>query len=85
MNDLSLLFDDNDGELKREISLLINKRNAIAHGENEGIGSRKALDLLAHSRSLADWFILNFDPRLFHRAELIAATEATSSRSEFSL
>lgn len=62
-NDLSTLFERNDGELKREISLLINKRNAIAHGESEGIGSRKALDLLNYSRSLTDWFILNFDPR----------------------
>jgi RiboL-PSP-HEPN len=61
--DLRGLFEDNDFELKREISLLIEKRNAIAHGESEGIGSRKALDLLKYSKSLADWFILNFDPR----------------------
>ena len=62
-DDLRRLFEDNDFELKREISLLIEKRNAIAHGENEGIGSRKALDLLRYSRVLTDWFILNFDPR----------------------
>lgn len=61
--DLKRLFSDNDFELKREISLLINKRNAIAHGESEGIGSRKALDLLEHSKRLTDWFVLNFDPR----------------------
>jgi hypothetical protein len=62
-NDLCTLFNRNDGELRREISLLIDKRNAIAHGESEGIGSRKALNLLNYSRSLTDWFILNFDPR----------------------
>jgi HEPN superfamily RiboL-PSP-like protein len=62
-DDLSALFERNDGELKREIALLIEKRNAIAHGESEGIGSRKALDLLRYSRSLTDWFIRNFDPR----------------------
>jgi len=61
--DLRALFEDNDFELKREISLLIDKRNAIAHGASEGIGSRKALDLLGYSRFLTDWFILNFDPR----------------------
>jgi len=61
--DLRMLFEANDFELKREISLLINKRNAIAHGENEGIGSRKALDLLKYSKLIADWFVLNFDPR----------------------
>jgi hypothetical protein len=62
-SDLRVLFEDNDFELKREISLLIDKRNAIAHGESEGIGSRKALDLLKYSKSITDWFILNFDPR----------------------
>lgn len=61
--DLRKLFEDNDFELKREISLLIDKRNAIAHGESEGVGSRKALDLLKYSESLTDWFIRNFDPR----------------------
>jgi hypothetical protein len=61
--DLRALFEVNDFELKREISMLINKRNLIAHGESEGIGSRKALDLLEHAKLLADWFILNFDPR----------------------
>jgi hypothetical protein len=62
-DDLCDLFEQNDGELKREISLLIAKRNAIAHGESEGIGSRKALDLLNYSKLLTDWFIRNFDPR----------------------
>lgn len=61
--ELESLFDENDGELRREISLLIEKRNLIAHGESEGIGSRKALDLLNYSRTLTDWFIRNFDPR----------------------
>ncbi|WP_214108081.1 HEPN domain-containing protein [Acrocarpospora catenulata] len=61
--DLRELFENNDSELKREISLLINKRNLIAHGESEGVGSRKALDLLNYSQLLTDWFILNFDPR----------------------
>lgn len=61
--ELESLFEENDGELRREISLLIEKRNAIAHGENEGIGSRKALDLLDYSKTVTDWFIRNFDPR----------------------
>jgi hypothetical protein len=61
--ELESLFDENDSELRREISLLIDKRNAIAHGESEGIGSRKALDLLNYSKTLTDWFIRNFDPR----------------------
>lgn len=61
--DLRALFEANDFELKREISLLISKRNAIAHGESEGIGSRKALDLFRYEQSLTDWFVRNFDPR----------------------
>lgn len=61
--ELESLFNENDGELRREIGLLVDKRNAIAHGESEGIGSRKALDLLNYSKKLTDWFIRNFDPR----------------------
>jgi hypothetical protein len=62
-DDLFELFERNDGQLKRELSLLVDRRNAISHGESDGIGSRKALDLLRYSRSITDWFVLNFDPR----------------------
>jgi hypothetical protein len=61
--DLLELFERNDGELRREISFLVGKRNTVAHGESEGIGPRKALDLLDYSKLLTDWFILSFDPR----------------------
>ena len=61
--DLRDLFDRDDGELRREISLLVEKRNKIAHGENEGIGARKALDLAVHARTVSDWFVLNFNPQ----------------------
>lgn len=61
--DLRNLFESNDGELRREISFLVGKRNVIARGESESIGPRKALDLLGYSKSLTDWFIRNFDPR----------------------
>jgi hypothetical protein len=63
MGELRYLFEENDSELKREISLLIGLRNQIAHGESEGTGSRKALDLMNYSRILTDWFVRNFDPR----------------------
>jgi hypothetical protein len=58
-----LLFEDNDQELKRELGLLLDRRNAIAHGLNEGLGARKALDLVTYARLVTDWFIVRFDPR----------------------
>ena len=62
-DELESLFKENDGELAREIGLLIGLRNKIAHGENEGAGPRKALDLMNYSKVLTDWFVRNFDPR----------------------
>jgi hypothetical protein len=57
------LLDQNDQELRREISLLVNRRNKIAHGLSEGIGVRKALELAHYARLAADWFVLRLDPR----------------------
>lgn len=62
-DELKAIFDDNDQLLQREISLLVDRRNKIAHGLSEGLGSQKALQLLSYSREVADWFILRFDPR----------------------
>jgi hypothetical protein len=61
--ELSAMFEDNDQELRREIALLVDRRNKIAHGLSEGIGTRKALDLASYARLLTDWFVLRLDPR----------------------
>lgn len=60
--ELEELLMANDEELNRELSLLLDRRNRIAHGLNEGITVRKALDLKHTACTLSDWFILRFNP-----------------------
>lgn len=62
-DDLRALLNQNDEFLQRELDLLVSKRNRIAHGLGEGIGARKALDLVASAKEVTDWFIERFDPR----------------------
>jgi hypothetical protein len=62
-DELRQLLDDNDQKLRREVSFLVDRRNKIAHGLSDGLGTRKALDLSQHAREVADWFILRLDPR----------------------
>lgn len=61
--ELEQLFLDDDELLHREIEFLVDRRNKIAHGLNEGIGVRKALDLVRPAEILTNWFIERFDPR----------------------
>jgi len=60
---LTELFDDGDELLRREVALLVDRRNKIAHGLGEGITSLKALGLLDAAEKVADWFVERFDPR----------------------
>lgn len=61
--ELDELIDANDELLRREISFLVDRRNKIAHGQNEGIQTRKALDLADHALTLGDWISERLDPR----------------------
>lgn len=61
--ELETLLGQDDELLARELSFLVDRRNKIAHGLSEGIGARKALDLVSASRAVADWFVQRFDPR----------------------
>lgn len=61
--ELRELLELDDQRLTRELSFLVDRRNKIAHGLSEGIGARKALDLAAIAREVADWFIMRLDPR----------------------
>lgn len=51
-----------DEALYRDLSSLIDKRNRIAHGLNEGVRPDRALDLADAADSIVDWFILRFNP-----------------------
>lgn len=61
-DELQEMLDANDGRLSQELSVLVSRRHQIAHGLNEGLTSRKAIDLVVVSKQLADWFIRQFDP-----------------------
>jgi hypothetical protein len=61
--DLRGILDADDEYLRRELELLVAKRNKIAHGLSEGVGARKALDFVPCVVKVAEWFILSFDPR----------------------
>lgn len=61
--ELEMLLNADDELLKRELEFLVDKRNRISHGLNQGVGQRKALDLVPNARRIANWFVNRFDPR----------------------
>lgn len=61
-DELQGLLDQDDGFLNRELSLLVQRRHQIAHGLNEGLNSRKALALVDVAKTVANWFIRQFNP-----------------------
>ena len=61
-DELETYFAEGDGERTRELGLLVTRRNGISHGQNEGLGLRKALDLAAVALDIADWMTMRLDP-----------------------
>ncbi len=61
-NDLMELLEADDQRLQREVAFLVDRRNKIAHGLNEGIGPAKALLLKEVACEVGDWFIARFNP-----------------------
>lgn len=61
-NDLKTLLEADDQRLRRELSLLVDRRHKIAHGLNEGITESKALSLKTDAEVIADWFVQNLKP-----------------------
>lgn len=59
------LLEAEDQRLRRELSFLVDRRNHIAHGLNEGINRDKALNMMSVSIEIADWLILKFNPMRF--------------------
>lgn len=55
-------LDEDDQRRSRELAFLVDRRNAIAHGQNEGLNRRKALDVAELALGIGDWFIARFDP-----------------------
>lgn len=61
-DELRQVLDEDDERLRREASFLVDRRNRIAHGENERVSARKAIDLCEVSQEITDWFLQRFDP-----------------------
>lgn len=62
-NTLTEYLNADDEEVKRELSLLVDRRNLIAHGQNESLGMRKALKLCDLAIDLGDLIVQTIDPR----------------------
>ena len=54
---------EDDERRKRELDYLVNRRNRIAHGQNESVNLRKSLDLCALAIEIGDWIVETMDPR----------------------
>lgn len=63
--EISDFLDLDDELLKRELSFLVDKRNSIAHGQSEGIGRRKSLDLCKYALQVADRILEIIQPETF--------------------
>jgi hypothetical protein len=61
-NELAELLEANDQTLQREVAFLVDRRNKIAHGLNEGVGTVKALALKEVACDVGDWFVARFNP-----------------------
>lgn len=62
-DELNAILNEDDERLRRELAFMVEKRNRIAHGQNHGIGLRKALDLCDVAIAIGDWIVERMDPR----------------------
>lgn len=60
---LDQLLDADDQRVRREVGLLVARRNKIAHGQSETVRRRQALDLADVALELSDWLVSELDPR----------------------
>lgn len=61
-DELDEALDENDGYWRRELALLVDRRNSIAHGQNEGVTTRKAIDLAGVALDIGDWITVRLKP-----------------------
>jgi RiboL-PSP-HEPN len=57
------LLDGDDQRLRRELGFLVDRRHKIAHGLNEGVTIRKALDLYEIALEVAEWITQKLEPK----------------------
>lgn len=61
-DDLDRFMDEEDGLRRRTLAAMVEQRNKIAHGQNEGVGVRKAKEYAETSVDLGDWLCLRLNP-----------------------
>jgi hypothetical protein len=61
-DELVELLDQDDQRVRRELALMVDRRNKIAHGLNEGITRDKALALKKVALEVSEWLVLRFNP-----------------------
>lgn len=61
-DELDRMLEGDDQRLRRELSFLVDRRNQIAHGLNEGINRDKSVALKDVAIEVVDWLILRFNP-----------------------
>lgn len=61
-DELQLFLDQDDARLRRNLYALVERRNRIAHGANEGATRESALEMATVSEEVANWWILALNP-----------------------
>ena len=62
VDEFEQMLAEQDNELSNDLGALVTKRHAIAHGQSDGLGDRRALDLYEVAKNLADWMIRRLCP-----------------------
>lgn len=61
--ELETMLNSDDENVRRELTYLVDRRNRIAHGQNESVRMRKTLELCDMSLAIGDFFTEAIDPR----------------------
>ncbi len=60
--ELADFMDEDNSTVRQDLLFLVDRRNRIAHGENEGMGMNRSLALAKTASLLVDWLVLRLNP-----------------------
>lgn len=61
-DEFEAFIGEEDELIRRELGFMVDRRNKIAHGLNEGLNSERAVALSEVAERVADWFVLKLNP-----------------------
>jgi hypothetical protein len=61
-DEFEAFISEDDELIRRELGFMVDRRNKIAHGLNEGLNSERAVALSEVAEKIADWFVLKLNP-----------------------